>query len=107
MSYGDRKTTRYAQIRSPVCLQLGLHRLPPSTLEFWRSSLDIRQQSQILLYNQPDVHKVVFFRFAVDEDIIYVNQDELINVALENRIHHPLESWWSICEAKRQYQEFK
>ena len=50
--------------------------------------------------NQTKMFGMLFISFGINEDVINVNDDKIIEIIHENRVHEPHEGSWSIGEAK-------
>ena len=50
--------------------------------------------------NQPEMFIMLFVGFRIDEDVIDVDNDELVEIIHEDRVHEPHESSWSIGETE-------
>ena len=60
-----------------------------------------------LLQRYPDVSDMVLKHLQKDKNVIEVHQDECIQLILEQGVHHPLKSRWSIRHTKRHDQKFE
>src|SRR6185369_11950171 len=56
--------------------------------------------------NNSKVFNVVLAGFAVNQDVVQVNNDELVKVLMKHIIHQRHECGWCICETKTQDQKF-